>query len=278
MTREAGYAAVATLVMILCAPAAPAAQLKPATIAAFDRYVRESEARMNEDIRGSRFIWSAGLDPSRRSAVETRLRRGEVVTEKLRTTVGGKDIPVPDGMIHHWVGLVFVPGATAGGVVALLQDYDRHSQIFAPNVVRSRTLARDGDRFRLFLRFYMKKVLAVTLNTESEAEFVRVDPMRVYSMIRSTRVAEVADAGTPDEHEKPVGNDTGFMWRLNTYWRVLERDGGTYVQCESITLSRDVPFGLGWIIRPFITEVPEESLAFTLNRVLFATRKSLPTR
>jgi hypothetical protein len=68
------------------------------------------------------------------------------------------------------------------------------------------------------------------------------------------------------------------MWRLNTYWRVFERDGGTYVQCESISLSRDIPFGLGWIVGPFVTDVPKESLQFTLGRVLFTARKSLPAR
>jgi hypothetical protein len=254
------------------------AELKPATAAAFDRYVTESEARMDQDIRGTRFLWVDGLDAARRAEMEATLRRGEVVSEKLRTQVGGKDLDAPDGMVHHWVGLVFVPGATMREIVTLLQDYDQHARIFAPNVVRSSTLARDGNRFRLFLRFHMKKVLSVTLNTESEAEFFAVDATRTYSKIRSTRVAEVADAGTPREHEKPVGHDTGFMWRLNTYWRVWEREGGTYVQCESISLSRDIPFGLGWIIRPFITEVPKDSLTFTLSKLLFATRKSLPAR
>jgi hypothetical protein len=28
-----------------------------------------------------------------------------------------------------------------------------------------------------------------------------------------------------------------------------------------------VPFGLGWVIKPFITEVPKDSLTFTLQRV-----------
>ena len=65
---------------------------------------------------------------------------------------------------------------------------------------------------------------------------------------------------------KPDGQENGFMWRLNTYWRFLERDGGTYIQCESLTLSRDVPFALSWIIKPFVTQVPKESLSFTLER------------
>ncbi|MBI2220007.1 MAG: hypothetical protein HYU53_02225 [Acidobacteria bacterium] len=252
-----------------------AAQLGPKTREAFERYVRLSEARMDEEVRsGTAFFWTDTLPPARRKDAEARLRRGEVLMDRLE--MPGKD--VPDGMIHHWVGLVFVPGASAAEIVSLLQDYDRHAEIFKPHVERSRTLWRDGRRFRLFLRFHMKKVLSVTLDTESEAEFFHPDSTRAYSRIRSTRVAEVAEAGTAQEHEKPIENDTGFMWRLNTYWRVGEGDGGAYVQCESISLSRDIPFGLGWIIGPFVTGVPRESLQFTLGRVLFTARKSLPAR
>jgi hypothetical protein len=273
----AGISALVALASLV--GVAHGAQLKPDTAAAFDRYVRLSEAGMDEDVRsGARFIWTEGLAAERRRAAEARLRRGEVVIESLKTRDAGKEIDAGDGMIHHWIGLVFVPGATADAIVTLLQDYDSHSRIFAPNVVRSRTLWRKNGRFGLFLRFHMKKVLSATLNTESEATFYEVDPTRTYSKIRSTRIAEVEDAGTPAEREKPIGNDSGFMWRLNTYWRVLERDGGTYVQCESITLSRDIPFGLGWVIGPFVTEVPRESLEFTLGKILFASRKSLPAR
>jgi hypothetical protein len=44
-----------------------------------------------------------------------------------------------------------------------------------------------------------------------------------------------------------------------------------YVQLEAISLTRDIPDGLGWLIRPFVTSIPRESLAFTLTR----TREAL---
>jgi len=242
-----------------------AAELRPKTTAAFDRYVEAAGRRMSEEVKSATsFIWLDTLDAARQQEVRARLRRGEVVTERLRVA---EKIDVPDGLVHHWVGIVFIPSAHMRDAVRLMQDYDRHASLFAPNVVQSKILARNGDRFRVFLRFYMKKVISVTLNTENDAQFVTVAPDRVYSTIRSTRVSEVEDAGTPAEKELPPGQGHGFMWRLNTYWRFLERDGGTYVQCESITLSRDVPFGLGWVIKPFITEVPKDSLTFTLQRV-----------
>jgi hypothetical protein len=208
-------------------------------------------------------LW-ADTPSARKADVLGRLRRGEIVVDRLRLD-GSTD--VPDGLLHHWIGVVFLPGVHVRDAVNLLQDYDRHSTLFQPNVVKSKTLERRGDTFKVFLRFSMKKMIAVTLDTENQAQFVNAGADRWYSTIHSTRIAEVVDAGTPTEHQEQPGHGHGFMWRLNTYWRFLERDGGTYIQCESLTLSRDVPFGLGWLIKPFVTEVPKESLNFTLGRV-----------
>lgn len=149
--------------------------------------------------------------------------------------------------------------------MALLQDYDHHADIYKPNVARSRLLAHEGETFHVFLRFFMKKVLTVVVNSEHDARFTRASPTRAYSRIVSTRIAEVDDPDSPLEVEKPVGRDGGYLWRLNSYWRFLERDGGTYVQCESITLSRGIPVGLGWIVGPFVTSIPKDTLTFTLE-------------
>jgi hypothetical protein len=256
------------VVAICCGATLTAAELQPRTIAAFDRYVRLTKERMAEEVKGGAgFLRIDGRPESTRRQQLERMRAGEVVIDKLETREGAKSIDVPDGIIHHWVGVAFVHGARLDAAVHLLQDYDRHAEIFTPNVVASRVLARDGDTFRVHLRFFMKKVIAVTLNTENDARFFRPASDRVYSEIASTRIAEVDQPGTPKETEKPVGRDGGFMWRLNTYWRFLERDGGTYIQCESINLSRDIPFGLGWIVGPFVTSIPRESLTFTMERV-----------
>jgi hypothetical protein len=117
----------------------------------------------------------------------------------------------------------------------------------------------------MFLRFSMTKIITVVVNTEHDARFLREGPDRAVSRVATTRVAQVEDAGRPTERELPVGRDGGYLWRLNTYWRFLEQDGGTYVQCESVSLTRGIPFGFGWMIRPFVTSIPRESLEFTLN-------------
>jgi hypothetical protein len=250
------------------------AELTPATVAAFDRYVRHTEARMeSESSDERRFLFVDAMDDTSRRLRLAELRKGGLVIERLETKDAGKEIDIPDGIVHHWVGLVFVPGVTVNRAVELLQAYDRHAEIFKPAVARSAILDRSGDTFRVYLRFYMKKVIAVTLNTEHEATFVRPSPTRAHSRIVSTRIAEVEEPDTPAEREKPVGNDGGYLWRINSYWRFLERDGGVYLQCESISLTRGIPTGFGWLIGPFVTSIPRESLTFTLE----TARKRLAT-
>ncbi len=266
--RALTTAAVAACVV----PAASAAELKPATVAAFDRYERVAEAAIASDVSAEgRFLRIGSADPVRQPDIEARLRRGEVVVEGLHATEGGKRLEIPSGMVHHWVGAVFVPGVHVDQAVALLRDYDRHAQVYRPAVVRSSVLETNGDRLRIFLRLFMKKVVAVTVNTESVAEFAPYGIDRVASSIRSTRIAEVEDAGQAGEREKPVGRDGGYLWRLNTYWRFLERGGGTYIECESITLTRDIPLGFGWLVGPFVTSIPRDTLTFTLD----TTRRTL---
>ena len=254
--------------LIFVARPARSAELRPQTVAAFDRYVRTTEARADAQ---ATFLWVDTLPAEQqRSRLDT-LRAGGLLIERLTTRDGRSEIPIPDGLVHHWMGTVFVPRANVDEALALLQDYDHHAEIYRPAVVQSRLLARQGDEFKVFLRFSMTKVITVVVNTEHDARFSRDGPDRARSRIYSTRVAQVEDAGRPDERELPVGRDGGYLWRLNTYWRFLERDGGTYVQCESISLTRGIPFGFGWMIRPFVTSIPRESLEFTLN----TTRKTL---
>jgi len=68
-------------------------------------------------------------------------------------------------------------------------------------------------------------------------------------------------------------SETRVLWRINSYWRLLERDGGTYVQCESISLTRGLPPIIGRLISPFVTSIPRESLEFTLTTTRNALAK-----
>jgi hypothetical protein len=247
-----------------------AADLEPRTVAAFDHYVRVTEGQMTPEP----FLRIDAIPEAQRREKLAGLRRGEVYIERLQAREAGKSIDIPGGLIHHWLGAVFVPDVRLDQALSLLQDYDRHAEIYKPAIARSHLVSRDGDVFRVDLRFSMKKVITVVVNTENEARFTRPGPDRAQSRIYSLRVAEVENPGTPQEHEKPVGHDGGYLWRLYTYWRFLERDNGTYVQCEAISLTRSIPFAFGWLIGPFVTSIPRESLEFTLE----TTRKTLLSR
>jgi hypothetical protein len=243
-----------------------AVELKPETIAAFNHYVQLSEQRMRNDLQSGSFLWTEGLPIQQGEKLHERLKSGEVVIQQLETLERGASISVPGGLIHHWMGIVFIPGVTLKQTLALLQDYDGHSRIYSPHVVRSKLIQHDGDDFRFSLRLRETKVVTVVLDTDYDVHYVRLDAKRAYSRSYSTRVAEVESAGQPGEHEKPAGNDSGFLWRLNSYWRFWERDGGVYVQLEAVSLTRDIPEGVGWLIRPFVISIPRESLEFTLER------------
>jgi hypothetical protein len=263
--------AVASAARAHAAPAAAGAELQNRTVQAFDRYVRLTEARLSGS---GPFLWIDGLpDAKRREALEV-VRRKELSIERLETKDNGREIDAPGGLIHHWVGTAFVPTATIEDALALLQNYNAHQRIYAPTVAASKLQSRDGDQFRFFLRFMMKKVITVVVNSEHEARFRRPAADRAEGWIHSTRIAEVENAGQATEREKPVGQDGGYLWRLNTYWRLLARDGGLYIHCESVSLSRGIPVGFGWLVGPFVTSIPRESLTFTLE----TTRQQLDRR
>jgi len=101
--------------------------------------------------------------------------------------------------------------------------------------------------------------------------FRALDFMSSTAMGVAVRIAQVENAGKSDEREKTPGDDDGFLWRMETWWRMIEGDGGVYVQSEVVSLTRDIPAGLAWLIGPFVTSIPKESLAFTLE----ATRKAV---
>ena len=254
------------LIILLLAIPVLAEQLKPATVAAFEQYVSHTEQRMASEVDSGGFLWVDSVAPEQRDHYFARLHKGEVLTKQLQTVEDGRAIPVPGGMIHHWVGLVFIPGASLASTVALLQDYDRHYKFYAPEVEQSHLIRRNGNDFHVYLRLRRKKVVTVVLDTEYDVHYSNLGTDRANARSYSTRIAEVEHAAGADETEKPVGNDNGFLWRLNSYWRLWQRDGGTYVQLEAISLTRDIPAGLGWLIRPFVTSVPQESLEFTLSR------------
>jgi hypothetical protein len=263
---DATIAAAIAFVALILAARAEATDLLPATTAAFDKYVQLTETRMAEEIDGRvAFLWIDRQPEAQRRDLYARLQKGDIVVSRLETRDGGRSVNVPNGLSHHWIGTVFIPGAPVDRVTSLMQDYDRYPAIYRPNVRRARLIAHESDRFQVYLQLFMKKVISVVLNTEYDVRYIRVAPQRTHVRSFTTRIAEVEEPDTPREREKPVGKDNGFLWRFNNYCSLEARDAGTYVQCESISLSRAIPTGLGWLVGPFVKSIPRDSLEFTLG-------------
>ena len=245
------------------------------TAEAFAEYVRATEARNESELkRGEGLLWIDDLPEAQRKRDYAELARGETLIERRNAFERGREFACPGGLIHHWEGVIFVPGARLEDVLRVLQDYDHHAEYYAPDVVESKTKSHEGEHFKVYLRFRRQKVITAVLNTEHEITYFRDSETRAHSRSSATHIAEVENPGKKNEREKSRDEDNGFLWSMETWWRMEEKDGGVYVQSEAVSLTRDIPFGLGWMIGPFITSIPKETLTFTLE----ATRKAVVAR
>ena len=277
MKRYVGWMA-AFVAMFLQLTSAEAAKLHADTLSAWVSYVERTEARIATELEpGEGFLIQDSLPAAQSLEAKRALRLGEVVTAKLRTKdARGRSIDIPKGMVHHWMGSVFIPGAELVDLLAWLQNYDDHHRYF-DEVESSRLVAREGDDFRMFLRLRRKKVVTVHYNTDHFVRYARHGAGRASSASYATRIAEIVDAGTALEKEKPIGDDHGFLWRLNSYWRFEEAWGGVIVELESISLSRGVPAAVRWLVGGYLDSVPRESLAATLVPIQREAPRTLVT-
>jgi hypothetical protein len=249
--------------------------LRAATVDAFGKYLAKTEADNAASLRQGPFLWVDGLPAKERDESISKVKGGEVEMRRLSVDANGKNLNVPDGMIHDWEGVIFVPGVKIDDVLKILQDYNHQATYYAPDVERARIESRNGEQFRVFLRFRRHKVVTVVLDTEHNVTYFRDSPLREHSRSSAIRIAQVDNPGSSNERERTPGEDDGFLWRMETWWRLEERDGGVYVQNQAVTLTRDIPTGLGWLIEPFITKIPKETLAFTLQATRNAVLKSV---
>jgi hypothetical protein len=259
------------------AGSASAAELKQKTTNAFDKYVAATEARLAGELRpGGRFLYPEGPAPAHAEEMHDafkRLKQGEILIVRQETRLNGKELDVPDGMVHHWIGIAFIPAARMAQVLDVAKDYDRRAELFKPDVIAAHTIFHQGDEYRIFMRLFQRRFTTVAFNTEYGIHWGEVTAEKVYCNSVSTRIAEVKDANNLDGPEEPVGEGHGYLWRLNTYWRFEEKDGGVYIQCEALSLTRDIPFGLGWLIKPLVTKIPRQSLDRALGRTRDAVQE-----
>jgi hypothetical protein len=242
---------LAALILVTSVPVC-AVELRKETVDGFDQYVAALETRLQRRWHGDGFLWSDNA-PQR-----DQLARGTTLVEPA---LGNGNSEVKGGLIQDWIGAIFIPSTSLASVLAVAQDYQRHSEFYRPEVAGTLVRSHTGNDFSVFMRIVKSKLfLSDVLNTENDIHFVTIDPKRVYSRAYSTRIAEVSEPGKPGEHELPVGKDRGLLWRLYGYWFYEERNGGVVVEGESVSLTRDVPFGMGKLLSPIIHGLPAESL------------------
>jgi hypothetical protein len=269
-TQGRGLAAALALTVGLVAQ--PQAQAAPPVEAraSWEAYVRATEARVTRERVSSTgfFARDAGADAA---AVRRAALAGALVVDRWQTrSAHGREWDVPDAAIHHWVGTVFLPGVELPRLLERLQGVDVQKR--QPDVLAARVLSREADGLSVFLRLRRSQIVTVTYDTEHRVRFLRFGPSRAASTTMATRITEIEAPGTTAERPLGPGEDRGFLWALNAWWRYEAVDGGVLVECESISLSRRPPFGLGAIAAPFVTRVARESMVRTLEalRTTFA--------
>lgn len=241
-----------------------AVDLKPQTVEAFDRYIANTDSKMQSRWSGEHFLW---FDDS--PELRSRLLAGAVIAQPIH---GNGVVALPGGLIQDWVGAIFVPDTTLAETLRVVQDYPQHAEMYKPDIAEVKVLSHTGDDYLIRTRivkskFFVSDVLVV----ENAIHYVTLDPKRVYSRSASQRVVEIANPGKPNEHELPPGHDRGLMWRSNGYWFFAESDGGVFITCESITLTREIPFLMSKMLGPVLHELPAEALKTSLEQ----TRKAI---
>ncbi len=248
------------------------ARLQPEAEAAWKTYVVATERRIaSEQGRTDGFL---ALDFAPDAAAERRaILAGSVVIRSAESTgADGNAIEIPSALAHHWRGAVFIPGATVDEVMSRMQNGSLITQ--QEDVRRSAILDRAPGHLKVFLELQRTKIVTVVYVTEHDVTFSQLSPTRAVSRSVATKIAQVDDANTPSAHERPPGDDSGYLWKLNAYWRYEQVPGGVIAECESISLSRSVPM----LFRIFASSIIEGTARESMDRTLVALRALLTTR
>lgn len=222
---------------------------------------------------GAHFLWFDNSPEIRLS-----LLAGAVVAQPIQ---GNGIVTLPGGLIQDWIGAVFIPKATLKETLQVVEDYPQHTQVYKPDVVEVKVLSHNGNDFTIRTRVIKSKFfISDVLDIDNQIRFVPLDSKRVYSRSASQRVVEISNAGKQNERELPAGHDRGLMWRINGYWFFAESDGGVFITCESITLTREIPFLMAKLLSPIVHELPAEALKTSLeqtrNAILNLPRLTAP--
>jgi len=262
--------AVLSALLIACsgaATSAKAAELRPETINAWNDYIAAREKRIAAELKSSKgFLVMDSLNPPAADEERRAVLAGEIPVKRMDPAGGKSDFQITGGTIHHWRGVVFIPDVSFEFAMHRIRHPELEKEM-QKDVLESRVIERvSQDRYRLFLKLKRTQIITVVYNTEHLVNFSKHGNDKHSSSSVSVKIAEVEQSGGL-EREKPEGNDNGFLWRMNSYWRYQKVSGGVMVECETITLSRSIPFILEGLTRPIINNIAGESMERTLREL-----------
>jgi len=253
--------AVLALAIFATAPMpARANDLQPETINAWNTYLHSTDLRMKDRLDGkTSFLWT---DES--ADRKQRVGRGEIPVAPVLSHGTQK---VPNGLIHHWIGGIFIPGATIDSLSTVVQNYDAYKDFYKPVVVDSKILGCSSADQRFWM-LWQNKVLFITAAIEGQyhTHHVRVNSRRGYNIADSLQLQEIENYGHAGQRLLPPGTGTGYMWRLHSIARYEERDGGVDLELEVIALTRDIPVSVRWLVNPIVNHLSINSLLTTLQQ------------
>jgi hypothetical protein len=258
--------ALATLFFLLAPAVSNATELKQETLTAWDAYMRAANLQLEERLNNnSPFLW---IDESPERS--RRVRQAGFLISPMGET--NPEI-VPNGLIHHWIGAMFVANVTIGDALSVARDYERYKEFYGPTVINSKLIARNGADYTVSI-LGLKRVLfeTIVLQSEFQSRCSESDARRAYCISYSTRIEEIQQYGQPNEWKLPPDEGHGYLWRLYTFSRYEQRDGGVYVELEVIVLSRDS--SIRWFVKPVIERVSRNSISIGLQQ----TREAISSR
>jgi hypothetical protein len=224
-----------------------AAELRDRTIKAYDAYY---------DGARRTFVARALADHDRRPSP------GVIVASP-----GGDDgiIEVPGGLVHHWVGATFMAGVTLQQALTLSKDFDGYPKVYQ-TVLAAKVVSLEGETYHVSMRLKGGGGgVSAVLDVRSTVAYVRPTAGSAYAISNLDEIREVKNAGARDESLLPAGRDSGYLWRGNSFTFFSERDGGLYVEAETMGLSRRFPPMLGWIIEPIARHIGRQSVETSLK-------------
>lgn len=263
---KVALAALKILPFTLLVAAGESAVLKPETVSAWQDYIKQEDLSVHKRTAdGQSFFW-ADQNPTRFE----KLRAGSMIVEPM-----GEPNPlhVPSGLIHHWIGAVFIPNSTAEDLLSVTRDYGHYKDYYKPGVADAKPISTSPDRDEFTIRFVNSSVLSKTsLEGTYSTDFVRLNDKRWYTVSLTTQMQEIRDFGQAKEKRFAPNQGSGYIWRLYSTARLEERDGGVLLEIEAIALSREIPAALHWFVDPIVRRISRESLEKSLAETVDAVR------